>query len=105
MAILARNALEIIMVGTTHVVDLNGKSAFIYYETDERAHMRLPDGTTYHGQWELLDEGYRVEWTNGPAGTWNLDHQPGVIDYIDNTGAARGRVTRIDFSDTADLAA
>ena len=105
MAILDKNALEVIMVGATHVVDMGGKSAFIYYETSERAHMRLPDGTSYHGRWELLDDGYRVEWSDGPTGTWKLDRTPGEINYIDATGTARGRISRIDFSDSAELAA
>lgn len=93
------------MVGATHVIDMGGKIAFIYYETSERTHMLLPDGTRYGGRWELLDDGYRVEWTNGPAGVWKLDHKPGAIDYVDSTGAARGRISRIDFSDSANLAA
>lgn len=105
MAILKRDALQLIMIGATHVVDMGGKSAFIYYETQDRAHMLLPDGTRYDGRWGLLDDGYRVEWTNGPAGSWQLDHRPGAIDYIDATGTVRGRIARIDFADSAGLAA
>ena len=104
MAILDKNALELIMVGATHVIDMGGKSAFIFYQTSERAHMRLPDGTSCHGRWELLDDGYRVEWSSGPTGTWQLDHTPGTITYVDSTGAVRGRISRIDFGDSAELA-
>jgi len=105
MAILKRNALQLIMIGATHVVDMGGKSAFIYYETQEKAHMLLPDGTRFDGRWNLLDDGYSVEWINGPTGSWKLDHQPGAIDYVDATGTVRGRISRIDFGDTARLAA
>ena len=105
MAILEKKTLEVIMVGATHVIDMNGKSAFIYYENGERAHMRLPDGTSYHGQWKLLDDGYQVAWENGPTGVWKLDHKSGTIDYMDSSGAARGRISRIDFGDSANLAA
>ena len=105
MAILRKDALRIIMVGATHVIDMGGKSAFIHYETEEKAHMLLPDGTRYDGSWSLLDDGYRVEWNNGPTGSWKLDHKPGAIDYVDATGAVRGRVSRIDFGEAARLAA
>ncbi|MEO5758137.1 MAG: hypothetical protein ABIQ51_14910 [Mesorhizobium sp.] len=104
MTILNKETLAIIMAGTTHVIDMGGKNAFIHYETGERAHMLLPDGTRFHGQWRLLDDGYKVEWQDGPTGVWKLDHAPGAIDYVDATGAARGRVSRIDFGDTASLA-
>ena len=105
MAILHKDTLRIIMVGATHVVDMGGKSAFIHYETESTAHMLLPDGTRYDGSWSLLDDGYRVAWTNGPTGSWKLDYTPGAIDYIDAAGASRGRISRIDFGDPQRLAA
>ena len=83
MAILRKDTLRIIMVGATHVIDMGGKTAFIHYETEETAHMLLPDGTRFDGSWSLLDDGYRVEWTNGPTGSWKLDYNPGAIDYVD----------------------
>ena len=105
MTILNRDTLAIIMVGTTHVIDMGGKNAFIHYETEDRAHKLLPDGTRFHGLWTLLDDGYKVEWKDGPAGAWKLDHTPGAIDYVDATGASRGRISRIDFGDPQRLAA
>jgi hypothetical protein len=105
MAFLRKDTLRIIMVGATHVIDMGGKTAFIHYETEKTAHMLLPDGTRYDGDWSLLDDGYRVEWTDGPTGSWKLDHTPGAIDYVDATGAVRGRVSRIEFGDAAKLAA
>jgi hypothetical protein len=105
MTILNKDTLAIIMIGTTHVIDMSGKSAFIHYETANKAHMLLPDGTRFHGRWDLLDDGYKVEWTDGPVGSWKLDHTPGAIDYVDATGTVRGRIARIDFGDPASLAA
>ena len=105
MTILNRDTLAIIMVGTTHVIDMGGKNAFIHYETDDRAHMLLPDGTLFPGLWTLLVACYQVEWKDGPTGSWKLDHTPGAIDYVDATGTVRGRIARIDFGDPASLAA
>ena len=105
MTILNKDTLAIIMIGTTHVIDMGGKSAFIHYETRTRAHMLLPDGTRFHGLWTLQDDGYEVEWQDGPTGAWKLDHTPGAIDYVDATGTVRGRISRIDFGDPASLAA
>lgn len=105
MTILNKDALAIIMIGTTHVIDMGGKNAFIHYETADRAHMLLPDGTRHHGHWTLLEDGYKVEWKDGPAGSWRLDYTPGAIDYVDATGATRGRISSIDFGDPQHLAA
>ncbi|RWK07476.1 hypothetical protein [Mesorhizobium sp.] len=104
MTILNKDTLAIIMVGTTHVIDMGGKSAFLHYENADSAHMLLPDGTRFHGVWTLLDDGYKVDWTDGPSGAWKLHHTPGAIDYVDATGATRGRISRIDFGDSARLA-
>lgn len=67
--------------------------------------MLLPDGTRYHGTWRLDEDGYRVDWRDGPTASWQLDRRAEAIDYLDSTGAARGRITRIDFGDSAQLAA
>jgi hypothetical protein len=105
MTILRKDTLSLIMPGTTHVIDMGGKQAFIYYENATEAHMLLPDGRRYHGSWELGDAGYSVEWRDGPAASWQLDHGTGGIDYLDSGGTARGRLARIDFGDSAQLAA
>lgn len=104
MTILKKDSLAVIMVGTTHTIDMGGSNAFIYYPNESDAHMLLPDGKRFSGRWALLEDGYSVEWRDGPVGSWKLDHQPGAIDYVDSTGAARGRISRIDFGDSAKLA-
>ena len=60
MTILRKDTLSLIMPGTTHVIDMGGKQAFIYYENATEAHMLLPDGRRYHGSWELGDDGYTL---------------------------------------------
>jgi hypothetical protein len=104
MATLNRDTLSIVMLGTTHVIDMGGKQAFIYYENEVEAHMQLPDGTRRHGRWRLTEDGYSVEWRNGPTASWQLNRRQGGIDYLDSTGVARGSVARIDFGDSAQLA-
>ncbi|MBN9034454.1 MAG: hypothetical protein J0H53_00140 [Rhizobiales bacterium] len=105
MSILDHNALSAIMTGATHVLDMGGKQAFLYYEDERRAHMLLPDGTRRHGEWRLTAEGYEVDWQGGPSAAWKLDRRAGGIDYLDTTGTARGRLARIEFGDSAGLAA
>jgi hypothetical protein len=104
MTILNRETLELIMVGATHVIDMGGKEAHIFYETAERAHMALPDGKRSHGRWRLTAEGYTVDWDDGRQGVWSLDHTPGNIDYVDAGGVGRGRLARIEFGDSAGIA-
>ena len=104
MALLDKTALAPMMIGSTHVREFGGKEAFIYYETDEVAHMLLPDGTAHSGVWRLEDKGYSVDWTDGPSGSWGLDnYEPGKIGYIDGTGTRRAEVMRIEFGNPANL--
>ena len=91
MAILNKDTLRVIMVGATHVVDMGGKTAFIHYETETTAHMLLPDGTRYDGDWDLLDDGYRVAWTNGPTGPGSSTTSPARSTMSMRPAAVRGR--------------
>lgn len=103
MTILDKDTLAVIMIGTTHSLDMNGKEATIYYETVTRAHMRLPDGTRRSGHWRLVEDGYAVDWENGPSASWKLVHRDGAIDYVDPAGVARATLSRIDFGNPAGL--
>ncbi|HEV2507015.1 MAG TPA: hypothetical protein VGV39_28350 [Mesorhizobium sp.] len=103
MAILKKDTLGVIMTGTTHVLDMAGKQAIIYYQSESDAHMLLPDGTAYSGKWRLLDDCYAVDWTDGPSGSWKLDHQAGSIAYLDSTGTRRADVSSIEFGNSRSL--
>jgi len=105
VTILKQDSLALIMLGATHTIDMGGKQASIFYETAERAHMMLPDGTHRHGSWHLSEDGYTVAWLDGPTAAWKLDHRPGAIAYVDATGVERGTLVRIEFGDSAGIAA
>ena len=82
MKILERDTLEAVMPGTTHRLDMDGVEAVIYYEDARRAHMLLPDGKNFSGSWQLHDDGYSVDWTNGPSASWKLGLDDGAILFI-----------------------
>ncbi|MBT1155585.1 hypothetical protein J1C56_08260 [Aminobacter anthyllidis] len=82
MANLDQSALSVLVPGTTHVLDRNGKEAYVYFETGEVAHMLLEDGESRKGVWKLADGGYVVDWDNGVTGRWALDHEAGAVTYI-----------------------
>jgi hypothetical protein len=63
MKILDQAMLSVLMVGSTHYVDLDrGADAVIYYETDKLAHMRLPGSeTVLHGDLSMRPDGWFVK--------------------------------------------
>jgi hypothetical protein len=103
MKILRKDILEALMRGATHRLDMGGVEAVIYYEDAMQAHMLLPDGKAYSGRWRLADDGYSVDWTNGPSASWKLGHDGDMIHYIDAEGIARARLTAIEYANTAGL--
>ncbi|MBX3529114.1 MAG: hypothetical protein KF849_00800 [Rhizobiaceae bacterium] len=105
MTILGKDELALIMIGTTHVMDMGGKQALVYYEDAHSAHMQLPDGTRRHGAWRLTADGYEVDWQGGPSASWKLARRQSAIDYLDSSGTPRAKLLRIDFGDSAGLAA
>ena len=106
MIIKDRNTLSVLLVGSTHYIEMApGKEAAIYYRTADEAHMALPDGTRRTGKWRLTDTGYHVDWTDGPSAGWQIDVEPGRIAYLDVGGVERGLVSRIVPGDAATLAA
>jgi len=60
---LAGTILAVLMVGSTHYVDV-GKStdAIIYYPSETVAHMTLPGGPTWKGEMKINANGYFVNW-------------------------------------------
>lgn len=104
MITLEKPVLEALLVNATHEIDMgDGRRATIYYQTEQLAHMRRPDGVVMTGDWSLLDDGYAITWRGGPAATWKLRAGPGRIGYVDAEGNDRGAVTSIGFGNTADL--
>jgi len=106
MTPLDRTTLGVLLTGTTHYVDIGQDSdAVMYYETPEKAHMRLPNGGILHGAWSLSDDGYHVDWTGGPSADWHIAQPgPGRFAYLDGERQQRGIVTRIVPGDVEGIA-
>lgn len=104
MAILDRNTLAVIIPGVTHVLDRNGKEAYVYFDTGDTARMLLEDGETRTGRWKLVDGGYVVDWDTGAVGRWKLDHEAGSVTYINRDREARVKLIGILFGDAKGLA-
>lgn len=108
MKILDQAMLSVLMVGSTHYVDLDrGADAVIYYESDKLAHMRLPGSeTVLHGDLALRSDGWFVKWRGGPEGNWHIGHAgPGRLEYLDGSKERRGVITHIVPGDAEKFAA
>jgi hypothetical protein len=106
MLTLEKPVLAALLVHATHEIDVGeGRQATIYYETESRAYMRRPDGIVMTGDWRLLDDGYAIEWHDGPSATWTLKAATGRISYFDADGADRGTVQTIAFGPNASFSA
>ncbi|WP_378944059.1 hypothetical protein [Mesorhizobium sp. ANAO-SY3R2] len=103
MAILDQAALAVLIPGTTHVLDRNGKEAYVYFETGDTAHMLLEDGETRQGKWRLAEGGYAVDWNNGAVGRWKIDHEAGAVTYINRDRDTRVKLLGILFGNAKGL--
>jgi hypothetical protein len=106
MVTLTAAMLALFMTGMTHYVDVGrGTDAVIYYETESRAHMRLPGSdAVLTGDWRLTANGYHVSWRGGPAGDWSIRQtNAGRFEYVDGGGQPRGVITRLQPGDAARL--
>jgi len=97
MTTLDEDTLAIIMMGTTHSLDMGSAQATVRYGQDFSAQMQLPDGTRRAGHWRLLPDGYEVDWENGPSARWRLTYENGKIEYVDPSGTPRARLAHIAF--------
>jgi len=89
-------ALAILMIGSTHYVDIGqNEDAAIYYATETKVFMSLPDAEPMAGTLDMNNRGYFVNWDNGPEGQWQITYQPGVFEYIGPDGNAAGTITQI----------
>ena len=96
MATIGGTALGILMIGSTHYVDIGEREeAVIYYPDATSAYMRLPDKAPMSGSIEIGDDGYTVSWNDGPEGAWQIGHEPGVFTYLGPDGEPAGTISRI----------
>lgn len=105
MSMILGNALAMLMIGSTHYVDVGLKEdAVIYYPTATVAYMRLPDKPVMTGKLKLEEDGYFVNWAEGPEGSWKISYEPGTFTYIGPDGKDAGTITRIIPGDSEKLA-
>lgn len=103
MPALKRKMLEVLIPGMTHVIERDGKEAFVYFENAGSAHMLLDGGETRSGQWRILDESYVVEWNNGVIGRWQLEHEPGCVTYASQDRDLRLKMIGVLFGNPHSL--
>jgi hypothetical protein len=97
MDFLSGKLLAVVMIGSTHYVDVGqGEDAIIYYPSENVAHMRLPKAEkSLKGQVTLENDGYHVKWEGGPEGFWKIAYEPGTFTYFGPDGEAAGTITRL----------
>jgi hypothetical protein len=103
MTALQKENLAILIPGTTHVLERNGKEAYVYFDNEGAAHMLLDDGEARSGRWRMLDGGYVADWENGTTGRWTLDHEPGAMTYVNQDNAVRFRMIGVLFGNAKEL--
>ena len=103
MTILQRNVLEILVPGTTHVLERNGKEAYVYFGQDGAAHMLLDDGEARTGRWRLCHDGYVTDWDTGVTGDWILHRERDGIVYVNRQNSTRFRMIGVLFGNAKDL--
>ncbi|MHA1567140.1 MAG: hypothetical protein ACTSX7_17655 [Alphaproteobacteria bacterium] len=96
MKMITGDTLPILLVGSTHYVDIGKETeAIIYYASETVAHMTLPDGPTFKGTLDIGNDGYSTNWEGGPKGNWQIGYEPGKFTYFGPDGKAGGTVTKI----------
>lgn len=104
MGTIMGKALFILMIGSTHYVDIGlNEDAVIYYQDATVSYMRLPDKPVMVGSLEIQEDGYFVDWAQGPEGNWKIGFEPGTFTYIDPDGKVAGTITRIVPGDSEKL--
>ncbi|MER8390009.1 hypothetical protein NKG60_28955 [Mesorhizobium sp. M1428] len=103
MAALQKETLAMLIPGMTHVLERNGKEAYVYFESEGDAHMLLDDGEARSGRWWMLDNGYVADWDTGATGRWTLDHEPGSVTYVNRDNAVRFRMIGVLFGNAKNL--
>jgi hypothetical protein len=94
---LSQETLGLLVAGTTHVLERNGKEAYVYFEPGGVSHMLLEDGETRRGRWQLDEGGYTAHWDNGATGRWAIEGDAGTLSYVNRDSAARIKLLGVLF--------
>lgn len=100
---LSQETLGLLVAGTTHVLERNGKEAYVYFETNGASHMLLDDGEARSGRWHLDEGGYTAQWNTGATGRWIIEGEPGKLTYVNRDSAARVRMLGVLFGNPKGL--
>lgn len=103
MTILTRQTLQHILPDTTHVLERNGKEAYVHLARDGSGHMLLEDGETRAGTWRMLDDGYATEWDTGDRGEWTLQSDTDGLAYVSRDGTQQVKMLGILFGNPKGL--
>lgn len=91
MTILEDMALQILLVGSTHYLDIGKQTdAVVYYASPTLAYMRLPGGPILRGELAIKDDHYTTHWENGAQGKWQISYEPGKFMYVDASEQNKG---------------
>jgi hypothetical protein len=100
---LSQETLGLLVAGTTHVLERNGKEAYVYFEPGGESHMLLEDGEPRRGRWQLDEGGYTARWDNGATGRWAIEGEPGSFTYVNRDSAARVKLLGVLFGNSKSL--
>lgn len=103
MTVLMKETLQFLLPGTTHVLERNGKDAYVYLGRDGTGHMLLDTGETRTGTWRLLEDGYATQWDGGQRGEWTLEATPEGVAYVSRDGSQRLKLNGILFGNAKNL--
>ncbi len=102
--ILTGQTLQFLLADKTHVLERNGKEAYVYLAGDGTGHMLLDNGERRSGTWQPLDDGYATRWDSGQQGEWTLVDGPEGLSYASRDGTQRLKMIGILFGDAKELA-
>ena len=104
--ILRKDQLALLITGNTLYLDIGKETdAVIYYGAANDAYMRMPgNDALMSGSWRLGDDGYAVEWRDGPKAEWAVEHEAGRFTYLDTERTPRATVSKIVPGDAENLA-
>ncbi|MEM7723967.1 MAG: hypothetical protein AAF376_16580 [Pseudomonadota bacterium] len=89
--------LDGLLTSQTVYLDTPVGEALIYFRADAASFARLPNGVQMQGTWALTEDGYCVDWVNGPQNSCTqVVRSADALHMVDSaTGDPRGQVSRI----------
>jgi hypothetical protein len=96
--------LRFLTAGRTHILERNGKPAYVYLAANGDGHMRLDDGETRSGRWRPTENGYATEWDSGHTGEWSIVASGDGLDYVSRDGKQQLKMLGVMFGDPEGLA-